>query len=532
MQSADSAIAQIHPIDKTKTVSFFGTLEAPSTRTIAFDFSVIGRGFLDGLSATGEPNSRLDDLFLLPTSYSWTDPATMRPRVPMALCEFVAYKAALVYEKDKVIERNLGGATDPQHFDSSTKDIAIGDTQGFAFHHNGMVFIIMRGTDSSADWKTNLDFGYTDALQGANRKSIEEVLKKRHGEHVVSVLPLIELRRDRHLGFAIGWAAVQGNIISYLKKNFPADIPIVFGGHSLGGALALIGASELKRQHFNVVAVVTFGAPPAGGDIFKQEFNQLELRERTVQFEAEGDSVPRIMRRWYFHLHHTVRDYITRLYSTAPPETSGTPFSVVGNQWEFPERPPLSTREVEGAIRSIIEAAARSKREQEARQAREAAGKKVRDTTAPMDSSSAPKAQTESADGPSGGAVPRDGVKWAIWILGAIVLFLVALFAWLFVRSKLASHAIMDRYALYLSTLSYQHIRSLRADDPLPDSEKLALANCDLDRYLSFIRGPGAMYFKEQFEKSLKIKEDLPVRLKPDLDLATLFSDPSGKYII
>jgi hypothetical protein len=106
-----------------------------------------------------------------------------------------------------------------------------------------------------------------------------------------------------------------------------------------------------------------------------------------------------------------------------------------------------------------------------------------------------------------------------VWIVGAIAVLVLALFVWLFVRSKLSAHAIIERYALFLSTLSYQHIRALRASEPGPAADRLRLANDDLSRYLRFIRGEGAYIAKAR-------ATDLPVRLDPDLDLATFLSEP------
>jgi hypothetical protein len=115
----------------------------------------------------------------------------------------------------------------------------------------------------------------------------------------------------------------------------------------------------------------------------------------------------------------------------------------------------------------------------------------------------------------------------AAWIIGGILVLLLVLIVWLFVRSKLAAHAIIDRYALFLSTLSYQRIRALRESDPGTVGDRLKLANDDLSRYLRFIRGDGAYLAKAK-------ATDLPVRLEADLlpaaDLA-IFLDEKKNII-
>jgi hypothetical protein len=521
--------------ENEKFAQFF---KAPATDHLALDFGIIDRAFLEGLSDEGEPKSPLAERILLPADYRWTDEGV--PRVPMALCEFVAYKAALAYENRDVVLKNVGGAQLFEFLDSNEgsddgqgSKAIVADTQGFVFLHDGMVFVIMRGTEKRLDWTTNLDDELTDKLHGAKEAKAIKSLKRRYGKGVEPVLQLLASRPGRHMGFAIGWAAVHRKVTSFLDRHFgerARDIPIVIAGHSLGGALALIGASELRHDGFNVAAVITFGAPQVGNEAFRKEYEQQGLRERTVLFEAKGDTVPRLMRRWYYRLGRGFRQSVDQLIAS---DTARTPqqFLVVGNAWEFVAQPPLSGPEVEGAIRSIIEAKARKEKEAEERRAKEAqektgtaAAKAPEPGSGTTASAAAPASQAQpqaglaspAADGKAS-AGASDRTAWLI--IGAVVgLFVIVLFL-IFVRSKLSAHAIMDRYALYLSTLSYQHIRALRASDPEPAAERLSRANADLARYMQFISGKDAAYFK-------RIKAgELPVRLKTELDLQTFLSE-------
>jgi hypothetical protein len=99
------------------------------------------------------------------------------------------------------------------------------------------------------------------------------------------------------------------------------------------------------------------------------------------------------------------------------------------------------------------------------------------------------------------------------------VLFIAVVGLWLFYRHKIASHSISDRYALYLSTLTYQHIRTLQAGAPGTVAARLATANADLGHYLRTVRGETAATVT--FYRDNKLA-DLPVRLSADLDLAAL----------
>jgi hypothetical protein len=105
------------PIDAQKELAarFFAgpAADRHSTNfTFDLDFSVIDRAFLDGLAECGQPKSLGGERILLPEHYIWS--ANGKTRAPMALCEFVAYKTALAYEKKAVIEENLGPA---EHFE-------------------------------------------------------------------------------------------------------------------------------------------------------------------------------------------------------------------------------------------------------------------------------------------------------------------------------------------------------------------------------------------------------------------------------
>lgn len=101
----------------------------------------------------------------------------------------------------------------------------------------------------------------------------------------------------------------------------------------------------------------------------------------------------------------------------------------------------------------------------------------------------------------------------SIWYF---LLFFAVAFVLIVIGSKFSSHAVTNRYALYLSTLSYQKIRSFRASEPDPFKSRLAAANSDLDRYLRFIRGDTRE--DSALAKSLKVAE-LPVRLVEGLKL-------------
>jgi hypothetical protein len=529
--------------DKELAVGFFSEPD-PQRYSVksAFDldFGVITRPFLDGLSHAGQQTGLGGGRLLLPPDYVWTKDG--RTQAPMALCEFVAYKAALSYEDEPTVKAAVGHAPHVEWFDSSKDKDRLADTQGFAFVHDGMAFIIMRGSEKKgADWTTNLQHQLTDELLTPRREKLVKELTKRHGARVATLLDGLAAKPGRHLGFAIGWAAVHDKIVAHLEKHCLPGMPVVLSGHSLGGALALIGALELQRAGREIAAVITFGAPQAGTKAFKREYEAAGLAARTVLFEAQGDSVPRLLRRWYYRMGSGLRSRVVGLLTPGTATIPHAEYDQAGNPWTFVARPALSAQEVKDSVDLIKKAdQERKAKEEQERKAREqaatgstAAGGTEAAPASPTASQAPAPAQPTPAQATGGtpaqgaGGTPAQGTgqgsggAMAAWIIGGILVLVLVLIVWLFVRSKLAAHAIIDRYALFLSTLSYQRIRALRAPDPGTTGDRLKLANDDLSRYLQFIRGEGAHIAKAK-------ATDLPVRLEADLDLATFLSEPKN----
>jgi hypothetical protein len=496
---------------------------------IELDFSVITRDFLDGLPREGRPTGLGGGRLLLPLDHAWSRDG--KTQAPMALCEFVAYKTALAYEGEAEIKANVGDAPHVGFFDSSWDFLA--DTQGFAFIQDGMAFVILRGTEKGTDWATNLQHQLTDELRTPRREKLAKELRKRLREDTVEgLLNGLAAKPGRHLGFSIGWAAVHDRILGHLEEHCPPGMPVVLGGHSLGGALALIGALELKRAGQDIAAVITFGAPQAGNEAFRQEYAAAGLSARTVLFEAQGDSVPRLLRRWYYRLGSGLQSRFAG-FLTPGTEAISRAYAVTGNPWTFVAQPALSAREVKDAVKHILDARAQRAKDEEERKAKAASPASATAAAETPGTSAAPTSMSQ-ASAPASGSTPTQGTGATpapqgagssgalTWVVGAIlVMVLLLLTLWLLVRSKRSAHAIIERYALFLSTLSYQRIRALRAGDPGPAADRLSLANDDLSRYLRFIRGEGSYIDKAK-------AADLPVRLEPDLDLATFLSEPKN----
>jgi hypothetical protein len=95
----------------------------------------------------------------------------------------------------------------------------------------------------------------------------------------------------RHSAFAKEWDALRIDIETWVKESAlkgNSERPFIFSGHATGGALANLAAYEFAKRGRAVAGVITFGAPPPGGQAFAVEYNQLGLDDRTLRLEFDA----------------------------------------------------------------------------------------------------------------------------------------------------------------------------------------------------------------------------------------------------
>ena len=148
------------------------------------------------------------------------------------------------------------------------------DTQGFvAVRRVGdamdMGVVSFRGTENEQDWKTNLRYSLTpvDSPQAGGSEWAGKV----------------------HQGFLAAFRSVRDQVDRYLP--WAEGLPIFITGHSLGGALATLGAAYLSG--WGLAACYTFGAPRVGDMGFSRS-----LRTPIYRVVNPGDPVPLVPGRW------------------------------------------------------------------------------------------------------------------------------------------------------------------------------------------------------------------------------------------
>jgi hypothetical protein len=99
-----------------------------------------------------------------------------------------------------------------------------------------------------------------------------------------------------HIGFLRCYEIIRKKLLDGIASLRNPDQPILFTGHSLGGALAVISAIDNAQLNRRDISVVTFGQPRVGNSEFCR-FAQQKLDETQVSYHRivnTRDIVPRV----------------------------------------------------------------------------------------------------------------------------------------------------------------------------------------------------------------------------------------------
>lgn len=200
-------------------------------------------------------------------------------RHPVALAEFLAYASALAYTEGgaQFLATHCPRIAKPAQFTfEGARALA------FLFEEHAVIVL--------SDTKMTRTLAQVAALFTPRARPREYV----PGEAVWDARP-------RERAAARTWAGLRDAIEAWVKDAAPSPHPdaegeaaprFIFSGHSVGGALAVLGAYEFAKRGRQIAAVVTFGGPGAGGASFAQDYSELGLDERTLDVRAPFEALP------------------------------------------------------------------------------------------------------------------------------------------------------------------------------------------------------------------------------------------------
>ncbi len=157
--------------------------------------------------------------------------------------------------------------------------VSEGAMQARVFRLGPETILAFRGTDAGqlADWTTDLDAAFAPAFGG-----------------------------QVHHGFLTGLLALWPKVLPLLP-----DTPLWVTGHSLGGALATLGALQVAGTGLPVAGVATFGSPAVGDAAFVKAFTDL-LGDRSDRVVHGADPVPRSLDAYWGYAHVPSLRYLDR----------------------------------------------------------------------------------------------------------------------------------------------------------------------------------------------------------------------------
>jgi predicted lipase len=175
------------------------------------------------------------------------------------LC-FQSYGLVKRHDETRTICVNLLG-TKPECFTSFLNEYQ--DTQAMVLNTEDEIYLVFPGTDSETDILTDVNFELVGYGAGHVHKAFLDVASTTYSK-------IIEAVKER--------------------LAFKPDAKVLITGHSLGGALAMLYASMLRKDDVEVTQLITFGQPRVGNGKFAEEFSRLEIPY--IRFVNETDAVP------------------------------------------------------------------------------------------------------------------------------------------------------------------------------------------------------------------------------------------------
>jgi pimeloyl-ACP methyl ester carboxylesterase len=140
--------------------------------------------------------------------------------------------------------------------------------QGIVALSEAVTVVAFRGTHSTAGVMTNMGF-FTSGVSISSASA------------------------GLHNGFKSAFDSIQQDLRNAIGAEQRKKIPTFYVGHSLGGALAMIAATDGHTQGVNVQGVLTLGQPRIGNSMFASQFENI-LGEKYVRYVFGNDPIPHL----------------------------------------------------------------------------------------------------------------------------------------------------------------------------------------------------------------------------------------------
>jgi triacylglycerol lipase len=151
--------------------------------------------------------------------------------------EIMAKLALLAYESDLTVLRQSLAEGGFELLATYDKEVS----QGYLARTPDFAVLVFRGSDTFADWRTNLASGAVPMSTSLGTVRVHE-------------------------GFKNAYDLIGDAILADLAATVPAELGLYITGHSFGAALAQIASAALERD--TLAACYTFGAPRVGDMAF------------------------------------------------------------------------------------------------------------------------------------------------------------------------------------------------------------------------------------------------------------------------
>ena len=147
------------------------------------------------------------------------------------------------------------------------------DTWGSIYFNQNQIIFAFHGSYWIADWIQNFKFRQSLVLENPSEERVHLgflQIVNCFFENLKSIL----LRLDRDTS---GYQGTES-----MRKEFLRNKELVFTGHSLGGALAIVAGDRFSKENSlspHQLKIITFSAPRVGNDVFTQKVHKVISKE-------------------------------------------------------------------------------------------------------------------------------------------------------------------------------------------------------------------------------------------------------------